>query len=116
MLTSATKPAAAAFWPVKAGTIDIAALKQDRDQLFAEAVALYRKGTWWWPTAEFERDHAQAEQAERYESDPWEELIANFITGVKQTTILQVAKSPLDFEKVASLGTADARRVAALIT
>jgi predicted P-loop ATPase len=106
------------FWPVKAGNIDIAALQRDRDQLFAEAVALYRKGTWWWPTAEFERDHAQTEQAERYESDPWEELIANFLAGpgVKQTTILQVAKSALDFAKVDNLGTADARRIAAIMT
>ena len=95
------------FWPVKTRKIKIDELKQDRDQLFAEAVALYRKGTRWWPTAEFEREHAQPEQAERYESDPWEELIANFLTGsVKQTTILQVAKSALDFEKVDKLGTA----------
>jgi predicted P-loop ATPase len=74
--------------------------------------------TWWWPTAEFERDHARAEQAERYEGDPWEELIANFLTGpgVTQTTILQVAKSALDFEKIDKLGTADSRRIAAIMT
>ena len=53
---------------------------------------------------------------ERYESDPWEELIANFLSGVRQTTILQVAKSALDFEKIDKLGTADARRVAAIMT
>ena len=104
------------FWPVKTPEIRIDELARDRDQLFAEAVRLYRDKVAWWPTADFERKHAQPEQAERYESDPWEELTANFLTGVKQTTILQVAKSALDFDKVDKLGTRDSHRVAAIMT
>jgi hypothetical protein len=104
------------FWPVVTTNIDIEALAHDRDQLFAEALALYRKGEHWWPDREFEQEHIKAEQAARYEGDPWEEPIAEFLTTVSRSTILQVARSVLDFEKIDRLGTADARRIAAVLT
>lgn len=103
------------FWPVKTADIDVDSLRLDRDQLFAEAVTLYRQGTPWWPDKNFEREHAAHEQAARFEADPWEDPIGQFIIGVKRTTILQIAKSALDFAKIDRLGTADARRIAAVL-
>ena len=61
------------FWPLVCGTIDLEALKRDRDQLFAETVHLFHAGAHWWPSREFEREHILAEQEDRFEVDVWEE-------------------------------------------
>jgi predicted P-loop ATPase len=68
------------FWPVKVCKIDLDALRHDRDQLFAEAVAAYQAGELWWPSAEFERAHILAEQEARFEADAWEDTIKAFVS------------------------------------
>jgi hypothetical protein len=89
------------FWPVETGEIDLERLRQDRDQLFAEAVQLYRAGVPWWPDGEFEQQHIAPEQEARYEPDVWEQPIARFLDKLhepKRTTIYQVALRALDYE------------------
>jgi predicted P-loop ATPase len=73
------------YWPVLVGVIDLAALKQDRDQLWAEAVVRYRRGESRWPSPEFEAKYIKPQQ-ERREAPPhpWEEPIAKFLfEGIK---------------------------------
>lgn len=66
------------FWPVKTGTIKIDMLEHDRDQLFAEALVLYRKKhPWWLETTELIKE-AALEQDIRVQSDPWEERITQY--------------------------------------
>jgi predicted P-loop ATPase len=100
------------FWPVKAGAIDTDKLSADRDQLFAEAVHLYRGGARWWPDKDFEREHIMPEQAARYEADAWEENIATFLGERSEVTVGQVARDCLGIE-TPRIGTSDQRRIAA---
>jgi predicted P-loop ATPase len=101
------------FWPVKVGEIDIDALTRDRDQIFAEAVHLYRKGTRWWPDNILEA-LIRPEQDARYEADAWEEAVAGYIKGMAKVTVLEVARHGL-FVETPKLGTADQRRIVAIL-
>jgi predicted P-loop ATPase len=105
------------FWPVKCGRIDVESLDRDRDELFAEAVARYRKGETWWPDKAFEREIIAPQQAARYEADAWEEAIRDWLgaTTLARVTLIQVAKGALEF-KTDRIGTADQRRIVAILT
>jgi predicted P-loop ATPase len=102
------------FWPIKTGTIDVDKLRRDRDQLFAEAVERFQEGYLWWPDQEFERKHIVPEQESRYESDAWEEKIAEHLGMHDKVTIGQVAREALSIE-TQRLGTAEQRRIAAVL-
>lgn len=67
------------FWPVACGTIDLDALSRDRDQLWAEALARFRQHEpWWLETRELDQLAAE-QQADRYQGDAWEEIIAEWL-------------------------------------
>jgi predicted P-loop ATPase len=102
------------FWPIKAGTIDANALALDRDQLFAEAIALFRVGKPWWPDRTFEQEHIVAEQASRYEGDAWEETIRDYVGTQSKVTVGQIARDALSIE-TPRISTADQRRIAAVL-
>ncbi len=77
------------FWPVKAGKIDLAAIKRDRDQLWAEAVTLHKEGVVWWPDANTTR-LAEVEQAARLVPHPWLENIEKHIEGKDETSVADI--------------------------
>jgi hypothetical protein len=103
------------FWPVKVGKIDIDALREDRDQLFAEAVHEFNSGAHWWPDKDFERQHIMPEQSARYEADAWEEIIAAHVAVRTETTIIEIAREALHIE-TPRVGTAEQRRIATTLT
>ena len=83
------------IWPLEVGMVDLAKLRELRDQLWAEAVALFRQGVTWWvdkrvfvlepdeeplidrPWSEFELFQEQGDH--RQNVDAWEEPILKFI-------------------------------------
>jgi hypothetical protein len=125
------------LWPAKVGKIDLDSVLRDRDHLFAEATWRFKNDEAWWPEAEFERGTIAAEQEARYEVDAWEVPIKRYLDCLreKKTTILHVALHALDYEAerplmprskdepqpargtpINRLGTADQRRIAAVLT
>ena len=99
------------FWPIRCGDIDLALLKENRDQLWAEAVALYRlgpsEGGAWWFTDEAIMHDARDQQEARTASDPWEALVLEFVGQKPQTTgeeiLLQCLKVTTSELKTAGL-------------
>ncbi len=94
-LTDAT--GARRFWPVTVGAIDLPALVQDRDQLWAEAAHRYHAGEPWHPRQEL-RDKIASEQDDRSEGDPWEERIAAWVANKDAFTVPEVLSVCLSLE------------------
>jgi predicted P-loop ATPase len=67
------------FWPVRCGTIDLDALRRDRDQLWAEAVVRYREGAVWWLQDPALIAMAEEAQEMRLQSDAWDGLIEHWL-------------------------------------
>jgi predicted P-loop ATPase len=76
------------FWPVKCGVIRITELRRDRDQLWAEARDRFHAGENWWLDSRELVEAAAEEQLQRYEGDPWDDLIATWVKEPKQKSDL----------------------------
>ena len=88
------------YWPARITHIDTDALAADREQLFAEALHLYRSGATWHPDAAFEQQHIKPEQAARYEEDAWVDAIADWgrQNVIFDATLLDIARGALNME------------------
>lgn len=83
------------YWPVKVEAVDYVRLREDVDQLWAEALQVYKSGRCklYLDNKELQ-DFASREVDERFESDPLEEVIGNYLVehdveAIRTTDIMQ---------------------------
>jgi putative DNA primase/helicase len=75
------------YWPVMCavmGPMLYAELARDRDQLWAEAIQAYQAGLCWWPVSDAEKALCRAEQEQREQGNPWDELVGPWLAGERQ--------------------------------
>ncbi|MFP4063370.1 MAG: VapE domain-containing protein, partial [Halochromatium sp.] len=69
------------YWSATVGKIDLEALAEDRDQLWAEADHRFRQREPWWPRKEDEHLFRDQQEA-RMDIDVWESVIVEFLNGL----------------------------------
>jgi predicted P-loop ATPase len=74
------------FLPIKTTSIDVAALKRDRDAIWASAYAEYVKDPIWWLTDE-QAIYSEKQTGKRFEADIWIELIHKYLSKLTETSI-----------------------------
>lgn len=97
------------FWPMKCTKADVEAITRDRDQLWAEAMVLFKAGEKWWPEGEKLIAEITAQQGDRMEGDSWDATIAVFVSGLEKVTS-EAVLTHLGF-KVCDMGRTERSRV-----
>ena len=79
------------FWPVMCSRIDLRTLEADREQLWAEAVSLYRSGyKYWIPEGDNLIDLSRYAQKKRLITHPWEDAILDYLDGKNTATVSRI--------------------------
>jgi predicted P-loop ATPase len=108
------------FWPLvteEVGNLDLDGLAIVRDQLLAEAVALFDAGERWHPLADEQKNLFEPEQRLRQHDDPWLERVAEYFEKETfiTTSVSQVMSDCLKLE-IGKQTPADGIRVGKIIT
>jgi len=85
------------YWPLRVGRMDVDGILRDRDQLWAEAVVLYRNKTKHWVEPD-EVEKFAVEQEAREIPDALEDRLRDYLTARTETTIGEVLESGLGLE------------------
>lgn len=75
------------FWPIKTGVIDMQYIYDNREQLYAEALVLYRNGFEYYTVPE----QAKEEQEARRYVHPWEDIVKSYFSTAPGLTTYHMA-------------------------
>ncbi len=70
------------FWPVEVGDLDVEYVRQNRDQLWAEAQHRYKQGEIWWFEGE-EENLAKEVQEQSRMKDSWEDYVEDYLDNTR---------------------------------
>lgn len=104
------------WWPVACSTVNVSLIEEARDQVWAEAVALYRSGaSWWADTLEF-NTLAKEQQKARQAVDPWQATIELYVMRAPEAgyTTQDILTGSLGFE-VGKIQRGDSMRVGVIL-
>lgn len=76
------------FYPIKIVSVDVEAIKRDRDLLIGEAVQLLREcrdqGRDWWELSPEARVHLEKAREDAEDAEPWLPIVAAFVDGLEE--------------------------------
>lgn len=101
------------FWPITVTEIDVEAIEEDRDQIWAEAVHHFRSGEQWHMAVDV-LDLAHDQQSERQADDPWGDAIAEFLRGRKSASPSMLAVECLGID-IGRVNRGDQNRIVSIL-
>lgn len=85
------------FWVIPVGAIDVGQLREQRDQLLAEAVEMFRKGEPHWLLPE-EEEHRRTFASQFADTDPWEDEVLAYAQKQQFVRISDILADVLTIE------------------
>jgi putative DNA primase/helicase len=85
------------FWPILVKKIDLAYVRGARNQLFAEAVARFKRGENWWEMPEIE---TKEQQEERRIRDSLEEVLITKLRAKREYTINEISEAAFGADSI----------------
>jgi predicted P-loop ATPase len=102
------------FWPVRCGTIDLDGLRAAVDQLWAEAVVLFREGAQWWLDESTEAA-AREVQASRATVDPWGDTVEAYLAERDEASVRELFSPDALDVPTRMLGARESKRIEAIL-